>query len=829
MRIVLSLLFLAMSVVGKSQVYRSMSVGEVYEALRELNTLGSALYIAAHPDDENTRMIAYLENERHIRTAYLSMTRGDGGQNLIGTEKGPLLGIIRTQELLAARRIDGGEQFFTRANDFGYSKTAAETFNIWDRDKVLADVVWTIRKFRPDVIITRFPPEKYHYQTHGHHQASAILAEEAFDLAGDPNAFPEQLKYVEPWQPKRLYWNTSTWFYSRSEEKFDPTGKLKIDVGGYNSMLGLSYGEIAGMGRSQHKSQGFGAAETQGSIEEWLEFVKGTPADHDLFEGVDLNWTRVPDGELAGAILHKALETFDPLHPTEILPQLIAAKQAMQKPPANQWVEIKKQELDQLIVGVSGLYYEALAEKPYGIPGDSVQLTLNLVNRNGVYATVKSVKWTRFGSQDEVDSTLTTNQVTTFQKSIVLPRDVPYTIPYWLEKPQTSIGMYPVADQTKIGKPENDPALIANVTIDMDGAMVTLNVPVQYKEVDRVQGEVENPFVISPPVTLKMGEGVIVSTGGAKTVNVTVTAWKDNQKGEVTLDFPAGWKVDPEVATFDLEKLGSEANIAFTLTPGRNAQNGTVQAIASEGEQSYKRTKVVLDYTHIPRQVLFPPAEAQLVNIQLQGNDKTIGYLMGAGDEVANYLSQAGFNVQPITEANFGSTDFAQFDAILIGIRALNTENWLIPKWQQLLDYAKNGGNLIVQYQTTWGLLKEDFGPYPLTVSHDRVTEEDAEMKVINPQEPVLNVPNKLGPSDFEGWVQERGLYFCSEWDPQYRTVFRAHDQGEDDLQGMLLIGDYGKGSFIYTGLSFFRELPAGVPGAYRLLTNLINYEPTGN
>lgn len=829
MRIGLSLLILSVSVLGYGQAHQPMSVGEAYEALRELNTLGSALYIAAHPDDENTRMIAYLENGRHIRTAYLSMTRGDGGQNLIGTEKGPLLGIIRTQELLAARRIDGGEQFFTRANDFGYSKTAAETFNIWDRQKVLADVVWAIRKFRPDVVITRFPPEKYHYQTHGHHRASAILAEEAFDLAGDPTAFPEQLEYVQPWQPKRLYWNTSTWFYSRNEQKFDPTGKLKIDVGGYNAMLGLSYGEIAGEGRSQHKSQGFGAPETKGSIEEWLEFVKGTPAEEDLFDGVDLNWTRVPNGEMVGAILHKALLDFDPLHPTEILPQLIAARQRMQKLPASDWVLIKRQELDQLIVGITGLYYEVVAEAPYGIPGDSVQLAISLVNRNGVEASVQSVNWTRYGTLDEIDSSLAYNEVVIFKNVIVLPGDLAYTNPYWLQHPQDRVGMYRVDNQGLIGKPENDPALMAKVTVDVDGALVVLDVPVQYKEVDRVQGEVVNPFVISAPVTAHIGEGVVVSTGGAKTINVTVRAWKDDQKGEVALNFPAGWTIEPQINSFDLARSGSEANLTFTVTPSRNAQNGVVEAIVTEGEHSYRQDKVVLDYPHIPKQVLFPPAEAQLVNIPLQGNDKTIGYIMGAGDEVADYLGQVGFTVRPINESNFSTIDFAELDAVLLGIRALNTENWLIPKWQKLMDYVQNGGNLIVQYQTTWGLLKEDFGPYPLTLSHDRVTEEDAEMKAVNARELALNQPNPLSPADFDGWVQERGLYFASDWDAQYRPVFIAHDQGENDLKGMLLIGDYGKGSFMYTGISFFRQLPAGVPGAYRLLTNLINYEPAGN
>lgn len=830
MRVLLSICFSLYLLTGFGQAHQPMSVGEIYESLRKLNTLGSALYVAAHPDDENTRLITYLANERHVRTAYVSLTRGDGGQNLIGTEKGPLLGIIRTQELLSARRIDGGEQFFTRANDFGYSKTSEETFNIWDRNRVLGDLVWVIRKFRPDVIITRFPPAKYEYPTHGHHEASAVLAEEAFELAADPEAYPQQLEYVEPWQPKRLYWNTSTWFYRRTGEEFDSTGKLRIDVGGYNNMLGLSYGEIAGASRSQHKSQGFGAPETKGSIDEWLEFVKGTPAEKELFEGVELTWKRVEGGEAIGDLLKQAMEQFNPEEPTNILPILAAARNEMLLLPNDPLVKAKIQEIGQLMVGISGLFYEVVAQGAYGIPGDSVQLTLNLVNRTGADVSVRSIAWTQQTGAEDISRMLPANELVSVNKSIVLSDNLMYTHPYWLREPQQSIGMYAVQDPRLIGQPENDPSLVSQLLVDMDGAELTLQVPVQFKEVDRVKGEVIDPFVISPAVTLDLGEGVVLTSNKSKEVTVNLRAWSNHQTGTVELKTPPGWKTEPAVHPYQLAQAGAEANVTFTVSPMAGlAENGAMQAIARDGIKNYMRSKVVLDYDHIPTQTLFPKAEAQLVNLELAGNDKVIGYIMGAGDEVAEYLSQVGFAVLNINETNFSEVDMSQLDAILIGIRALNTEKWLVPKLPALHKYAEDGGNLIVQYQTTWGLLTDNFGPYPLEIGRGRVTEEDAEMKVLTKNEPVLNVPNELTPVDFDNWVQERGLYFAEEWDDHYRPVFKAHDTGEDDLQGMLLIADHGKGAFIYTGISFFRQLPAGVPGAYRLLTNLINYAPTGN
>lgn len=815
----------AMMTLSVAQSRLPYSTGEIFQSLKKLNTVGSVLYVAAHPDDENTRLITYMAEGRYVRTAYVSLTRGDGGQNLIGTETGENLGIIRTQELLAARRIDGGEQFFTRANDFGYSKTAGETFDKWDSVQVLSDLVYVIRRFRPDVMITRFPPAKYNYPTHGHHQASAILAEIAFDLAGDPTAFPEQLREVQPWQPRRLYWNTSTWFFQQTGTDFDPDQYVKLDAGGYNTFLGKSYGELAGASRSQHKSQGFGAPESKGFIEEYFEYVKGDRVTGDLLGDIDLSWSRLPGGEAVGEHLSLALAQYDPREPQAIIPHLLRARTAMDGLYNEYWRTIKMQDVDELIAALTGLYFQVTTTDFVYTPGDSVAMELVVVSRNHPTVEVQSIRWPFDRGYTRVAEQLTLNEPYTVNRKVVLPPSFPVTQPYWLEHAQERDGMYVVHDQSLIGLPENPPQLEAVLQVSIGEESFLYSVPVTYSWVDRVRGELFRNLEVAPPVSISFSKPVYVFTNEEMGELVfTVQAWKDQVAGNLELSLPEGWQAARMDLSFSLQKKGEEVTFRIPITPSGSVTTGEATVTAVVEGRRYSYTREHISYEHIPIQTHFHEATARLTNVALSASPVTIGYIMGAGDEVAAQLEQLGYQVVYLTEDNFRDTDLSQLQAILIGIRAYNTEAWLPARQPQLMEYVKQGGNLIVQYQTTWGLLTSQLGPYPFTIGRERVTVEEAPLQVVGSRQQVLEMPNKLTAADYEGWVQERGLYFASQWDEAYQPVFIANDPGEKPTEGMLLMANYGEGTFMYTGISFFRQLPAGVPGAYRLLSNLIHY-----
>ncbi len=813
------------------------SIGEIRQGMEKLLVPASLLYIAAHPDDENTRFIAWAANSKKVEAAYLSLTRGDGGQNLIGTEKGPLLGLLRTNELLAARKIDRGEQFFTRANDFGYSKSAEETLEIWDRDAVLEDMVWVIRKYRPDVIVTRFPPAKYGYQTHGHHSASAMLAEEAFRLAADPEAYSWQLSVVEPWQAKRLYWNTSTWFYRGSGEKFDPRGKVMIDLGAYNSNLGRSMGEVAGMSRSQHKSQGFGAARTMGRIEEWFEYVAGDsivsemPADggildKDLFDGIVCNWSRIPEGEQLRQLLEKALIEFDPEAPEASLPVLLEAYRWMNAHSEEYWVARKLPELERLILMTAAIYPTAHAEASAGVPGDSLEVTLQVIARRPVSVYLR--EWALpDGQVIEVDEALPFNRIFKEKVKLKLPVGLRYSNPYWLREPMDGIGMYRVSNPLLRTLPVNPPALPFRFVFELEGEQISISKYLVYNYVDRVRGELSDPFVVAPPATVTADSRQLIFTPALseKEVYLNVRAWKDSLSVQIEPKLTNGWAYELPDSVLFLEKAGDEHTVKIKIINRNGNEEGAMELHLRVNGKVYDRAYREIDYEHITKQSLFPESASRLLRIDLDKGKKemNIGYIMGAGDDVPDYLEQVGYHVLMIDENNFNHVDWSSLDAVMLGIRALNTQKWLTAKWDRLLRYAEEGGTLVVQYQTTWGLLKPDFAPYGLKLGRGRVTDERAEMHRIKPMSRVLNKPNKLNSKDYENWVQERGLYFASEWGEEYESVFSMRDPGEKkDLEGGLLIAPLGKGYFVYTGISFFRQLPAGVSGAYRLLANIL-------
>ena len=801
---------------------------DIYHSLEKLNFLGSAMYIAAHPDDENTRLISYLSNEVHARTAYLSITRGDGGQNLIGPELRELLGVLRTQELLAARRVDGGEQFFTRANDFGYSKHPDETLKIWDKESVLGDVVHLIREFKPDVIINRFD-HRTPGSTHGHHTSSAMLSVEAFDLASDPKAYPEHLSSLDTWKPERLFFNTSWWFYGSQEnfEKADKSRLIELNTGVYFPMLGMSNNEIASIASSQHRCQGFGRLTSRGEEKEYIELLKGDMPEKnpsDLFEGVDTSWSRIEGGEAIGKILHAVEENFNFKDPSSHLNELLEAYDLLKNVKDDHWKKIKLAELKELIANITGLYLEASAASAYSNPGNTTEIEVEAVNRSEANILLKTVNIGQVaGLSPEIP--LGNNQ----KQNLVIPIDIPestsYTSPYWLDK-KGSLGMYRVDDFQLIGKPESPPAFEASFFLEVNGVAMEFTRPVIYRYSRPDKGELYSPFNVLPPASISIRDKVLVfSEPAPKQIDVRVKALRDNLEGSIGLSVPAGWHVDTMQYPVSLKVNGQEMIYSFMVTPPEKQSEGIVSPVLRLGENSLTKELVTIDYDHIPTQQVLLPAETKVVRLDIEKSGQNIGYIMGAGDEIPGSLKQIGYVVHDLdpTEIQMGS--LKDFDAIVVGIRAYNVVDELKFKQEALLDYVKNGGNLIVQYNTSGrsGFDFDNLAPYPIHISRDRVTEEDAPVEIKAPDHPLMTFPNLVTQSDFDGWVQERGLYFPDSWDKSFTPVLSMADEGESPKEGSLLIASYGKGTYIYTGLSFFRELPAGVPGAYKLFANMLS------
>ncbi len=812
---------------GHVQTAKNTSSSEIFQSLQKLNFLGSVLYVAAHPDDENTRLISYFANEKKARTAYLSLTRGDGGQNMIGAELRELLGVLRTQELLAARRIDGGEQIFSRANDFGYSKHPKETLKIWDENEVLADVVWAIRNFKPDVIINRFD-HRTPGTTHGHHTSSAQLSVEAFDLTGDPKEYPEQLTHTEIWQPKRLFFNTFWWFYGSREnfEKADKSKMLTADIGTYYPVLGVSNNEIASRSRSQHRSQGFGTLSVRGSENEYLELIKGTlPKDKtNIFEGVDTSWSRLEGGAAIGAILTQVEKTFNFMDPAEHIDELLQAYELIQELKDDHWREIKSKEIKKLILDVTGLYLEASAAESYTNPGESVEIDIEAINRSKVDVVLKSVSLSD-KMADEKDIALKENQKFNFTLNLEVPKNTAYTSPYWLNK-KGSLGMYSVEKQEWIGKPETPKPFEALFILDFNGNSISFKKPVVHRYSERDKGELYRPFEILPKATARLDDKVLIfANAEPKKIPITVKAHADNVEGKVQLCFSKGWTVEQEIKSFKIAKKGDEQTLVFSMIPPSYEDESYITPLVKIDGSEISKELVTISYDHIPTQSVLLPSEAKVVRLNIQKTGENIGYIMGAGDKVPESLEQIGYTVHLVDPKDITPENLKKFDALVVGIRAYNVVDELKFKQRYLLDYAKNGGNLIVQYNTSgrWDSQFPNIAPYPITLSRDRVTDENSNVEILAKNHPLVNFPNTITNDDFKGWVQERGLYFPNKWSGEFTPILSMNDQGEPKTNGSLIVAPYGKGHYIYTGLSFFRELPAGVPGAYKLFTNMLS------
>ena len=803
------------------------SSSEIFHNLQKLNFLGSAMYIAAHPDDENTRIISFLSNDIHARTAYLSLTRGDGGQNLVGPEIRELLGVIRTQELIAARKTDGGQQYFTRANDFGYSKHPDETLEIWNKKDVLSDVVLNIRRFQPDIIINRFN-HRNPGSTHGHHTGSAMLSFEAFDLVGDANKYPESAKKYGTWQPKRLLFNTSWWFYG-SKEKFknaDKSNLMEIETGNYYSNMGLSNGEIAALSRSMHKSQGFGNTGSRGSQTEYLEFLKGDfPVNKtNLFDGIDTTWSRIEGGKEIGLILYDLEKNFNFKEPSFMIPKLLEAYELLLNLPQEHWKTIKLKEIKKLIADCLGLYIEAVADQQNAVRNGEVKITIEAINRTNTDIELGSINSTFISFPTTLKPyKLEKNKKLVIESVVGTFNYKNYSAPYWLNEKGTK-GMYQVSDKNNIGLPEKTMNFPITFQLTINGKNLTYKKNVVYKYNDPVKGEVYQPFDVLPEATVSIQEKVIIfSDNNAKQIPVTVRAGKDNLNGSVKLESPNGWLISPESQMFSISKNGDDTTLTFSVTPPKNQSEGKLIPILTVGNQSHQKELFTIDYDYIPLQQVLLNAEAKVVHISIEKKGENIGYIKGAGDAIPESLEQIGYQVTLINPSEITSEYLNQFDAIVVGIRAFNTVPELAFKQPELNSYVENGGTLLLQYNTSHRLVTKEFAPYQLTLSRDRVTDEFSEVTLLAPDHQVLNYPNKITSSDFENWVQERGLYFPNKWGKEFTPILGMSDTGSEQTKGSLLVAPYGKGFYIYTGISFFRELPAGVSGAYRLFANLLS------
>lgn len=814
----LSLLLVASA--STAQPPPTYSAAEIQLALQKLSVLGSVLHVGAHPDDENNALIAYFARDRLLRTAYLSATRGDGGQNHIGTEQGELLGILRTQELLAARRLDGGEQYFSRAVDFGYTVSVEETFRKWDKEAILADFVRIIRTFKPDVLITRFPTTGE--GRHGHHTASAILAVEAFAAAADPKRFPEQLESLDVWQAKRLLWNA--WPQIVEARGDDPAALLRLDFGAFNPLLGLSYTEIGAEARSLHKCQGMGTAKSRGPAINYFQHLAGDSARFDPLDGIETGWSRIAGSDSVAALISRVQDEFQPGNPAASVPLLAQIHAQLQKLPPSYWVEQKIAEVSELIHACSGFWFEATSRQNGGAPGSQINISATVINRSAMPMTLRELRITSEKTVTaRIEAPLHENEPRIHNFISSVPDGAPYSNPYWLRQPADG-GRFVVADAALIGQPENDPVFRAIAVVEIDGHLLEFVTPVQYRWTDELDGDRYQPFAVVPEVTVNAARPLaLFPDDQARTLTVRLRSGAEAINGMLIPRPPRGWRVRPERVPFRLALPGDELAVEFEIRPPKRQNSARMRLVVDLGGRQISHSLRTIDYRHVPVQRYFPPAQIDVVRVEMQKHDEKIGYVMGAGDEVPQALRQVGYDVTLLSDDDLEQSDLSRFDVIITGVRAYNSRERLRNLHKRLLAFAEAGGTLIVQYSAARSLLLDDIGPYPMRISSGRVTEEQAPVELLAPQHHLLNKPNKISKSDFDDWVQERGLYFAADYDQRYQTILSSQDSGGEPLAGGLLYARYGKGVFIYTGYAWFRQLPAGVPGAFRLFANLIS------
>ncbi|WP_294279881.1 PIG-L family deacetylase [uncultured Chryseobacterium sp.] len=811
------------TVLCSAQQVRPSKSSEMYRELKTLKHLPKVLYLAAHPDDENTGLLSWLVNDQNLETGYLSLTRGDGGQNLLGTEQGAALGLIRTHELLEARKLDGAQQFFTRAIDFGFSKNTTDTFKQWDENSITADVVWVIRTFRPDVIICRFPPTAA--AGHGQHAASAVVAEKAFKLAGDKTAFPAQLRYVNVWQPKRLLWNT----FRFGAVNTTAENQLKVTVGQYDAQLGMGYGELAGLSRSLHKSQGAGTQSVAGIRTEYFSHVAGEPAKATLLDGVTKTWTSKGNADI-DQTLDKIIAAFNFNNPDLSLPALLALRKkvmALQDP------ELKKDKiksLDRIILSCAGFMGEAVTNQPEAVAGNQYNFKVNLISRADNPVILENVQW--LNQSENLNRKLAKDSLITIGHDIRIPADAALTEPYWLAKPAVNAATFSVPNDTLIGLPEAESPLNVMLGLKIGAEKFQVKLPLSFKKLDPVRGDVVEALRVVPALELKFAQPLyLVKDNEDLHLSVTLKVNSDQKfsNGKLNLMYNGERLGGADISSIQGKEITVDCIIPKAKLASIRSNRLQLDADYVAGGITYNKKQVLIQYPHLPSLQYFAPATVAVMKGDIRSTVKKVGYIQGAGDFIPEFLRIAGIQVDVLKDEDFyGNADasgdrLSQYDAIVLGVRANNTEKKL-GRWMPFLwAYAKAGGNLVMQYNTNQDKTVDQLGMYPFNIANKRVTEEHAAVTFLNPTHKLLNFPNKITPDDFKGWVQERGAYFPDQWDAAYEPLFEMHDTGEEPLQGSTLYAKYGKGNFIYTPLAFFRQLPAGNTGAARLFMNFLS------
>lgn len=811
------------------------------QALNRLDVVASVLHTGAHPDDENSALLAWLSRGRGVRTAYLSATRGDGGQNLLGTELFEDLGVIRTEELLAARCLDGAQQFFTPLYEFGFSKTADEGFQKWGHDKVLGDFVRVIRQFRPEIIVSRFTGTPA--DGHGHHQIAGIVTQEAYKAAADPALYPE---YGKPWQAKKLYLNGGM----RGGGGGQAAG-VTINVGEFDLAFGRSYAEIAAEGRSLHRSQSQGAAQNKGPSNTSLQLVQKTVTVADnagLFDGIIYKLSDL--GQLDPSLSSDATELeqrisdirqkVNLLHPSEIVPNLAAALQQLQRmrtQSTNEQVQFllgkKEADFQDALRLAAGLVLDVVAADETVIPGQNFNLTVSIIN--GGPLTFSSPRITTDLAAGWAETPRNpTGSLQPGQKldqvfSVTVPANAEFTQPYWLRVPRAG-DRFVWPEGSPANMPFDPPLLETHAQLDYNGAVISMEVPAQFRRTDSMLGEQRSLVKVVPALSVRVEPDIaVIPISGNRKKEYIVTVENQNTaavESEVHLTIPSGWTVEPASLVLKFTRQGEMATAQFTVTAPAVAGNFKVSATAKAGNQEFKSGYTAIAYPHIETHYVYSAAESKAEVFDVKTLVTTVGYVEGAGDKIPEALRQLGVKVTNLTSQDLATGDLSKFQTIVLGVRAYGVRDDLVSYNKRLLEWVSNGGTLIVQYNRNSETQRNPFGPYPLTINDNgRVTNEDAPVKILNPALSAFNIPNKITAGDFDGWVQERGNYFLSNWDPQYTPILESADPNEQPQQGGMIYSKYGKGTYIYTGYGFFRQLPAGVPGAYRLFANLVSIE----
>lgn len=784
--------------------------GQLYHEIEKLNFLGSVLYVGAHPDDENNYLISYLANVMKARVGYLSLNRGDGGQNVLGPEMRELLGVIRTEELMDARFIEGTSQLFTRASDFGFSRNPDDALKHWDKENILSDVVWAFRTFKPDVIINRFDHRIFE-GTHGQHTASAILSYEAFDLSGKADVYPDQLAYEAPWQAKRLFWNYSKNSFFEINEDVDQENSLYFKLNTYLGYIGRTNNELAGFSRSQHKSQAMGSAGKRPTKAVYLEplkgdFENGIKNEDGIFAGINTTWSRLGQaGDEIGEILNRVQKNYDFKAPEKSIADLLKAYQLIEQLDNPHWKAIKSGEIKKIIAGILGLNFRVTTDQQWATLGAEIPLYMEVANHTAIPVVLKKIKLEN--ASYDLNRQVSREDTVLIKKTLKIPEYLDYSTPYWLNTDYTR-SWYPVEDQELIGLPESPAQLVADIELIIDDVPISFNKELSYRDFDQRRGEVNEPFAIVPEVSLKAKDHVLMfNDNKARDLQIEVEAFSDQVEGFLSLNLPEGWKAEPEGVKVELKNKSSSQSVHFKVTPPSTESEGNLTPVfkMTDGKE-YRHNLHIIDYTHIPTQTVVLPEKVKVNNRQIQTIGKKIAYIKGAGDDVPGSLEKIGYEVKMISSKGLSLDELQKYDAVILGIRIYNLDRDLIANQDVLFDYVKEGGTLITQYSQSYGLLTEKIAPFTLkTAPLDRVTNENADVRFLAPDHNVLNRPNQITAKDFEGWVQERGLYFGHEWDAALTPILGMHDTGHPELRGSLLVGKYGKGYYVYTGLGFFR------------------------